>query len=126
MEGQPSKLHIEERRVEDITILTLTGEITLDDGDLAFGKKVDALLAAGRIRIIVDLAGVTYIDSAGVGMVVAELKTVRHKHGAMELVRLSDRSHGVLGMMKLITVFETFDDEASALRSFAWGAEHNR
>ena len=122
MEPQVSKLHIEERRVEDITILSLTGEISLDDGDLAFGKKVDALLATGRRRFLIDLAGVTRIDSSGVGMLVAELKLVGQKGGAMKLVRLSQTAHGVLGMLKLLTVFETFEDEASGLRSFAWGA----
>ncbi len=122
MEPQPSALLIEERQVEDITILSLTGQITLDDGDLVFGRRVDGLLAAGKSRFVVDLGGVTYIDSAGVGMLVAELKLVQKKGGAMKLVRLTDRSHGLLRMMKLMTLFETFDDEAAALRSFAWGA----
>jgi anti-sigma B factor antagonist len=122
MEPQSSKLHIEERHVEDITILSLSGEITLDDGDLAFGKKVDDLLAKGHRRFLIDLAGVTYIDSSGVGMLVAELKLVGQKGGAMKLIRLSQSTHGVLGMLKLLTIFETFEDEASGLRSFAWGA----
>jgi anti-anti-sigma factor len=122
MEPQTSALQIEERQVEDITILSLTGQITLDDGDLVFGRKVDELLAAGRTKFAVDLGGVTYIDSAGVGMLVAELKLVQKKGGVMKLVRLTDRSHGLLRMMKLMTLFETFDDEAAALRSFAWGA----
>ena len=122
MEPQPSALQIEERQVEDMTILSLTGQITLDDGDLVFGRKVDGLLASGRTKFVVDLGGVTYIDSAGVGMLVAELKLVQKKGGAMKLVRLTDRSHGLLRMMKLMTLFETFDDEAAALRSFAWGA----
>jgi anti-sigma B factor antagonist len=122
MEPQPSALLIEERQVEDITILSLTGQITLDDGDLVFGRRVDALLGSGKSRFVVDLGGVTYIDSAGVGMLVAELKLVQKKGGAMKLVRLTDRSHGLLRMMKLMALFETFDDEAAALRSFAWGA----
>jgi anti-sigma B factor antagonist len=122
MEPQPSALQIEERQVEDITILSLTGQITLDDGDLVFGRRVDGLLAAGRTKFAVDLGGVTYIDSAGVGMLVAELKLVQKKGGVMKLVRLTDRSHGLLRMMKLMALFETFDDEAAALRSFAWGA----
>jgi anti-sigma B factor antagonist len=103
-------------------VLTLAGQITLDDGDLVFGKYVDGLVAKGRIRILVDLAEVTYIDSAGVGMMAAELKMVQKKGGAMKLIRLSERSHRVLAMMKLMTVFETFDDEASGIKSFAWGA----
>jgi anti-sigma B factor antagonist len=114
-----SKLQIAERQVEDVTILELVGEITLDDGDLVFGKRVDSLLASGRLRVLVDLAGVTYIDSAGVGMMAAELKIVQKKGGAMKLLNLTARNQRLLAMMKLITVFESFDDEASALRSFA-------
>jgi anti-sigma B factor antagonist len=122
MAPQESKLHIEKRHVEDITILSLSGQITLDDGDLVFGKTIDALLSAGHLNILVDLGGVTYIDSSGVGMMAAEMKLVSKKGGAMKLVHLTERSHRQLAMMKLISVFETFDDEASALRSFAWGA----
>jgi anti-sigma B factor antagonist len=122
MVGPGSKLQIAERQVEDVTILELVGEITLDDGDLLFGKRVDSLLANGRLRVLVDLAGVTYIDSAGVGMMAAELKIVEKKGGAMKLLRLTARNQRLLAMMKLMTVFESFDDEASALRSFARGA----
>ncbi|MGH9661313.1 MAG: STAS domain-containing protein [Bryobacteraceae bacterium] len=122
MGPQESKLQIEERHVEDITILSLTGQITLDDGDLQFGKKVDSLLKAGRLRILVDLGSVTYIDSAGVGMLAAQVRIVRNKGGALKLVHLTGRSLRTLSTMKLMSVFETFEDEASALRSFAWGA----
>lgn len=117
-----SKLQITERHVEDVTILELVGQITLNDGDLVFGKRVDSLLANGRLRVLVDLGGVTYIDSAGVGMMAAELKIVQKKGGAMKLVNLTTRNQRLLAMMKLTTVFESFEDEASALRSFAWGA----
>jgi anti-sigma B factor antagonist len=113
-----SKLQIVERQAEDVTVLVLAGEITLDDGDLAFGRRVDGLLAKGQLRILVDLGGVTYIDSSGVGMMAAQLKLVRAKGGVMKLVNLTSRSHRLLAVMKLSTVFETFDDEALALRSF--------
>ena len=122
MAERDSKLHIAETQIEDVTILTLTGQITLDDGDLAFGRRVDALLAQGHRNVLIDLGGVTYIDSAGVGMMAAELKIVRAKGGAMKLMNLTARNQRLLAMMKLMTVFETFEDEASALRSFAWGA----
>ena len=122
MAERESKLHIAETQVEDVTILTLTGQMTLDDGDLAFGRRVDDLLAKGHRNVLIDLGGVTYIDSAGVGMMAAELKIVRAKGGAMKLMNLTSRNQRLLAMMKLMTVFETFEDEASALRSFAWGA----
>jgi anti-sigma B factor antagonist len=114
-----SKLQIVERQVEDVVVLTLAGEITLDDGELKFGRWVDGLLKKGHKKILLDLAGVTYIDSAGVGMMAAEYKIVRGNGGALKLLSLTGHSHRLLAMMKLMTVFEVFDDEATALRSFA-------
>ena len=120
MAEKTSKLQIAERQVDDVTVLILTGEITLDDGELAFGRRVDDLvLKQGRRKILIDLGGVTYIDSAGVGMMAAELKIVRAKGGAMKLLNLTGHSHRLLAVMKLMTVFESFDDEAMAVRSFS-------
>jgi anti-sigma B factor antagonist len=116
-----SKLTIEERQDGDITVLTLKGEITLDDGDLAFGRYVDRLIAAGRIKLVVNLSDITYIDSSGVGMMVAEQKLVQKRSGVMKLASLTARSHHLLAMLKLRTVFEVFDDEAAAIHSFTWG-----
>jgi anti-sigma B factor antagonist len=119
--SSPSKLQIVERQEGDVTVLVLTGEITMDDGDLAFGRYVDGLIREGRVKIVVNLTGVTYIDSAGVGMMVAESKMVRAKGGVMKLAELTARSHHLLAMLKLKVVFEIFDDEAAALHSFSWG-----
>ena len=80
--GERSKLQIAEHRQGDVTVLNLSGEITLDDGDLAFGRYVDRMIAAGSRQIVVDLSGVTYIDSAGVGMLVAESKHVTQHGGS--------------------------------------------
>ena len=118
---EQSKLTIEERQDGEITVLMLKGEITLDDGDLAFGRYVDRLIAAGRVKLIVNLGEVTYIDSAGVGMMVAEQKLVQKRNGVMKLSNLTARSHHLLAMLKLRTVFEVFDDEAAAVHSFVWG-----
>lgn len=115
-----SKLKILEREAGDVTILDLAGEITLDDGDLAYRKKVHELLDRGRFRILLNLSGVTRIDSAGVGMLAAKLKTVREKHGDVKLVNLTTRSSKLFGMMKILTVFEAFDTEEAALRSFSY------
>jgi anti-sigma B factor antagonist len=114
-----SKLQIEERAVEDVTVLMLTGEILLDDGDLAFKRQVDALLNGGRVKILVDLDGVSYIDSSGVGMMVAQLKAVQRRGGDIRLLRLNSRGQRLFSLLKLRSTFETFDDEALAVRSFA-------
>jgi len=114
-----SKLTMEERQEGDITILMLAGQIVLDDGDLAFRKRIHDILERGHNHIIVDLGGVTYIDSSGVGMMAAKLKTVREHGGDLRLLHLTSRGQRLFGMLKLRTAFETFDDEALAIKSFA-------
>ncbi len=114
----PSKLQLIERRVGDVTILELVGEVTLDDGDLVFRRRVHELLEEGRNKILLDLGGVTKIDSAGVGMLVAKLKTAREHHGEMKLLHLTSRSSRVFGMMRILTSFEALEDEAQAIQSF--------
>jgi anti-sigma B factor antagonist len=115
-----SKLSIAEREVGDVTILTLSGQILLDDGDLALRRVVHELLDRGRINILLELGGVSYIDSAGVGMMAGKLKTVREKGGDMKLLHMTNRGQKLFGMMKLNLAFETFDDEALAVKSFAF------
>lgn len=116
----PSKLRIAERQVGDVVVVMLDGEIALDDGDLELGRYIDDLVKAGRVKIVLDMAGVTYIDSAGVGMMVSELKLVRSRNGGMRLAQLSARSERLLALMKLKIVFEVFESVDDAVRSFAW------
>ncbi len=116
----PSKLQIAEHQQGDVTVVTLAGELTLDDGDLAFGRYVDQMIVAGRRQIVVDLSSVSYIDSAGVGMLVAESQRLTRQEGAMRLARLTARSHHLLAMLKLKFVFEIYDDVEAAVRSFTW------
>ena len=114
-----SKLTIEERQVGDVTVLVLTGQILLDDGDLALRKRIHDLVDRGFAKVVLDLGGVSYIDSSGVGMVVAKLKTLKERGGDMKLLHLDRRAESLLGMLKLLILFETFQDEAEAVRSFA-------
>lgn len=114
-----SKLTIEERPAGDVMVLVLAGQMLLDDGDLAFGRQIRTLVERGVVKVVLDLGGVTYIDSSGVGMLVAKLKTLRERGGDMKLLHLSRRAESLLGMLKLLVVFETFQDEPVAVRSFA-------
>jgi anti-sigma B factor antagonist len=114
-----SKLTIEERHTGDVTVLVLAGQMLLDDGDLAFGKRIRDLIERGRAKIVLDLGGLTYIDSSGVGMIVFQQKALRQSGGDMKLLHLNRRSETLFGMLKLLIVFETFEDEAAAVRSFA-------
>jgi len=114
-----SKLSIDERDVGEVTVLELSGEMLLDDGDLAFRQRIHDMLARGRCRILVDLAGVTYIDSSGVGMMAAKLKTVRDAGGDLRLMNLTSHGQRLFTLLRLRTAFEVFDDEPLALQSFA-------
>ena len=120
-----SKLTIEERHTGDVTVLVLTGQMLLDDGDLAFGKRISDLIDRGRAKIVLDLGGLTYIDSSGVGMIVFQQKAVRRSGGDMKLLNLNRRAETLFGMLKLLIVFERFEDEAAAVRSFGWKTNRN-
>ena len=121
-----SKLIIEERHTGDVTVLVLRGQMLLDDGDLAFRNRIHYLVNRGFAKVVLDLGGVSYIDSSGVGMLVAKLKTLKENGGDMKLLHLNPRAESLFGMLKLLVVFERFEDESAAVRSFAWSAERNR
>jgi anti-sigma B factor antagonist len=113
-----SKLTIAEHEAGDVTVLTLSGQMLLDDGDLAFRQRLHGLVDRGRVKVVLDLGGLTYIDSAGIGMIVGKLKTIRERGGDMKLLHLSTRGQRVFGMAKLLLLFETFESEAMAVKSF--------
>jgi anti-sigma B factor antagonist len=114
-----TRITISERRSGDVTILDLQGRLVLDDGDTSCAEHIDLLVREGRIRIILNLQGVTYIDSAGVGALVAKYITLRKRGGDLKLLRLSERVRRVIGISHLLAVFETFESEELAVRSFA-------
>lgn len=114
-----SKLTIEEQLSGPVAVLTLKGQMVLDDGDLAFGRRVRDLADRGVTKLVLDLSDVTYIDSSGVGMLVAKLKTLRERGGDIRLLKLNPRAESLLGMLKLLVLFETFQDEGAAVRSFS-------
>lgn len=116
----PSKLDIQVHHDGDVSVMTLKGQITLDDGDLAFRRVVHELLEQGHTKLVADIGDVTYIDSAGVGMMAGKLKTVQEKGGNLKLARISSKSQRLLGMMKLLLAFESHDTVESAVKSFAW------
>ena len=118
-EATVSKLQILGRRIGDVAMLVLSGEMLVDDGDLALRQQIHDLLDQGRDKILVDLAAVSHIDSAGVGMMVAKQKTVRDRGGDLKLLHLTSRSQRLLALMKLASVFEAFEDEDAAIESFA-------
>ncbi len=116
-EGNPI-LRIVERRTGDVTILDLTGRLVLDQGDATFRDCIANLVGQGQTHLVVNLQDVTYIDSAGVGVLVAKMLSIRRAGGDMKLLHLTPRSTRVMTITKLLTVFEAFDDEQDAIRSF--------
>jgi len=115
-----SKLTIVEREAGEVTILALDGQMLLDDGDLLFRLRIHDLIERGRTRVVLDMGGLTYIDSAGIGMIAGKLKTVRERGGDMKLLNLTTRGQRVFGMAKLLLMFETFESEDMAVKSFGF------
>jgi len=113
------RIKISERRLGDVTILDLRGRLVFDEGDASIVEHIDLLIGQGRIQIILNLQGVGYIDSAGVGAIVAKFVTLRKRGGDLKLLRLSYRVRRVIKIAHLLTVFETFESEDLAVRSFA-------
>ena len=112
-------MEIAERNVGDVTVLDLKGKMTLGEGDELLKDKINSLLAQGRKQLVLNLEGVPYIDSAGLGEVVRTYTTVSRQGGSMKLLNLTKRIEDLLSITKLLTVFDTFDTEAEALKSFS-------
>jgi anti-sigma B factor antagonist len=115
-------MQIEERAAGDVIILDLKGKMTLGEGDEILKDKVNSLAMQGRKQIVLNLAAVPYIDSAGLGQVVRTYTTVSRQGGSLKLLGLTKRITDLLTITKLLTVFETYDNEADAVRSFSSSA----
>ena len=111
-------MQIEERAVGDVVVLDLKGKVTLGEGDELLKDKVNSLVNQGHKKIVLNLADVPYIDSAGLGEIVRTYTTVSRQGGQLKLVNLTKRITDLLSITKLLTVFETFDNEAEALKSY--------
>ena len=107
------------RQVGDVTVIDAAGRITLGEGSSAFRDALRDLMARGQNKLLLNLADVTYIDSSGIGELVSGFTTVTNQGGRLKLLRLTKRVKDLLQITKLYTVFEVYDDEAEAVRSFA-------
>ena len=116
-------MQIEERAVGDVVVLDLKCKITLGEGDEGLNDKVNSLVNQGKKKIVLNLADVPYIDSAGLGEVVRTYTTVSRQGGSLKLLNLTKRITDLLSITKLLTVFETFDSENDAVRSFSASAK---
>ena len=111
-------MEIVERTVSDVTVLDLKGKMTLGEGDELLKDKINSLLPAGKKKLLLNLESVPYIDSAGLGEVVRTYTTVSRQGGSLKLLNLTKRIEDLLSITKLLTVFDTFDSEAEAIKSY--------
>ena len=116
-------MQIDQRAVGDVVVLDLKGRITMGEGDELLKDKVNSLVNQGHKKIVLNLAEVPYIDSAGLGEIVRTYTTVSRQGGSLKLLNLTKRITDLLSITKLLTVFETFESENEAVRSFSASAK---
>ena len=107
------------RKVDGVTIVDLSGRITLGEGSVVLRDTVKELSTQGDKKILLNLGDVTYIDSSGIGELVSAYTSVRNAGGELKLLNLTKKVHDLLQITKLYTVFDISDDEASAIASFS-------
>src|SRR5262245_24503163 len=112
------QLNITERQAGDITVLDLAGKITIGEGSVQLREAVRRLLDDGKKKILLNLGDVAYVDSSGIGELVSSYTTTNNQGGQLKLLNLTKKIQDLLMITKLLTVFETFDNEQTALASF--------
>jgi anti-sigma B factor antagonist len=111
-------MKIVERLVGDVVILDLSGKILIGEGEDALRDAIAQLVERGKTKILLNLADVPYVDSAGLGEIVRCYTTVSRKGGHLKLINLTKKIRDLLSITKLLTVFETYESEEEATKSF--------
>ena len=107
------------RQVDGVTILDMSGRITLGEGSVILRDVIRDMVAQGNKKLLLNLGDVTYIDSSGIGELVSAFTAVRKEGGELKLLNLTKKVHDLLQITKLYTVFDVREDEATAIASFA-------
>ena len=113
-----AELDVKERQAGDVTILDMTGEVRIGEGSISLRDSIRNLADQGKKKVLLNLAGVKYMDSTGVGELIANYTTITRQGGQLKLLNLTDRIQNLLVITKLLTVFDSYDNEAEALKSF--------
>jgi len=113
-----AELDIKERQAGDVTVLDMTGSIRMGEGSGVLRSAIRNLVTSGKKKILLNLAGVKYIDSSGIGELIANYTTVSKDGGQMKLLSLTEKVRDLLVITKLLTVFDSYDTEDEALGSF--------
>ena len=111
-------MKIDSREIDGAVILDLNGRLVLGEGTILLREQVRALISKGQKKILLNLRDVPYIDSSGLGELVSAFAAARREEGELKLLNLAQKVHGLLQITKLYTVFDVFEDEDAALRSF--------
>jgi len=113
-----AELEVTERQAGDVTILDLSGAVRMGQGSIALRESIRRLVDGDKKKILLNLAGVNYVDSSGIGELIANYTTLSKVGGQLKLLNLTDRIQNLLVITKLLTVFDVYEDEAEALNSF--------
>jgi anti-sigma B factor antagonist len=113
-----AELNIEERQAGDVTILDMKGKITIGEGSVALRTAIRRMLEEGKKKILLNLAGVGYIDSSGIGELVSSYTAIEKEGGQLKLLNLTQKLQDLLTITKLLTVFDVYESESEALNGF--------
>ncbi len=113
-----AELNISERLAGDVTILDLSGKITIGEGSVALRTAIRRMLEEGKKKILLNLAGVGYVDSSGIGELVSSYTAINKDGGQLKLLNLTQKIQDLLTITKLLTVFDVYESESEALNSF--------
>jgi anti-sigma B factor antagonist len=111
-------LALTERQIGAVTVLDLVGKLTIDHDAQRLKDKINSLIQQGRTQIVLNLTDVSYIDSGGLGQLVASYGSVAKTNGGLRLLGVSKRNHDLLSITRLVTLFDAYDSEKEALESF--------
>jgi len=113
-----AELNMKERQAGDVTVLDMDGKVTIGDGSVALRSAIRRLLEEGKKKVLLNLAGVGYIDSSGIGELVSSYTSIKNAGGQLKLLNLTQKIHDLLTITKLLTVFDVYESEADALNSY--------
>ena len=113
------RLEIAERHVGKVTVLDLTGNLTIDQDAQRLKDKINSLIQQDRVAVVLNLGEVAYIDSGGLGQLVASYGSLSKTSGGLKLLHVNKKNHDLLSITRLVTIFDTFDSEEEAVRSFS-------
>ena len=113
-----AELNISERQAGDVTVLDASGKITIGEGSVSLRGAIRRLIEEGKKKILLNLANVSYVDSSGIGELVSSFTTINREGGQLKLLNLSPKIQDLMTITKLLTVFDVYEDETSALNSF--------